>query len=326
MGSSYWRLLPRGSDFLRRIVLGRLLAAMAQREGAAIVHVNLLWPKPFWFLSWPKMLGLPTVGHARSYYGRKPLPPRTIQKVCDALICVSRLVYEDAAQICQHPRRYPIYDPIDVDRYEKGNAQRARQTLALDPNCRVVSSVGLLSPHKGHDVAITAFTQVSRSVEDVVLYVAGGGNPAERQRLQQLAADCGISGKVIFSGEQLRNIEDVYAMSEFVYSLTTCGEAFGRVPLEAGAAGKPVIVTSLGAAPELVIDGQTGYLVDPKDVEKVVGLSIKLLRDRSLSEQMGMCARQHVQANFSPRRHAAAVEDVYRDVLAARTPTRAIHD
>lgn len=315
MGSDYWRLLPRGSDFVRRIILGKLLSSLAKREGADIVHVNLLWPKPFWFLWWPKTLRFPTIGHARSYPGG--LPSKRVQKACTSIIHVSKFVQAGARKKFVHPCSYQIYDPIETDRYKSDkDARKARQTLGLDPCLRVISSVGLLSPHKGHDVAIMAFAKIAKAIEDVALYIAGGGNDAEQRRLEGMASECGVSEKVIFSGDQLRNVEDVYAASEFVYSLTKCGEAFGRVPLEVGAAGKPVIVTILGAAPELVVDGKTGYLVNPSDVEKIVELSIKLLKQPDLCEKVGMCARSYVESHFVPRQHAAAVEEVYRGSLS----------
>lgn len=313
--SSFWKFLPRGSDCLRRIIMGRLLSSLARREHVDIVHVNLLWPKPFWFLWWPQMVGIATVGHARSYMPDRPFPPRMVQKACTSVIHVSRCVATAANRRFVHPRSYQIYNPIETDRYSDIDQTKARRMLGIDRKLRVISSVGLLSPHKGHDIAIRAFAKVSRIVPDAVLYVAGGGNSSELRRLQEIAAQCCVSEKVMFSGEQLKNVEDVYSVSEVVLSLTKCGEAFGRVPLEAGAAGRPVIVTCLGAAPELIVDGKTGYLINPNDTPSISELIIRLLQNPKLCANMGSFARDHVEAKFNPRKHAAAVERVYREIL-----------
>lgn len=318
MGSGYWKCLPRGSDFLRRIILGRLLALIAKKECVDIVHVNLLWPKPFWFLWWAKSSGFPTIGHARSYVREKPLPPRKVQKACDAIIHVSKLVQEEAAKIFDHPRSYQIYNPIDMDAYQSAyNKQQAKQILGLNPDLRIISSVGLLSPHKGHDIAIMAFSEIAKITDDVNLYIAGGGSNLEKQRLEKIAHQYGVSDRVIFSGKQLDNIQDVYASSEFVYSLTKCGEAFGRVPLEAGSAGKPVLVNSLGAAPELVVNEKSGYLVNPTDLERIIRISIKLLKNRDLCQNIGTFAKHHIKLNFAPEQIAAAVEKVYIETVNA---------
>ena len=106
-----------------------------------------------------------------------------------------------------------------------------------------------------------------------------------------------------------------YAASEAVLALSRDGEAFGRVPPEAAAAGSPVVGTHLGATPEVVLHEQTGLLVPPDDPPAAAAALGRLLRDRPFAAQLVAAARERLRTTFHPAAHAREVQAIYDDLL-----------
>ncbi|WP_270165991.1 glycosyltransferase family 4 protein [Paenibacillus sp. SYP-B4298] len=157
---------------------------------------------------------------------------------------------------------------------------------------RVLITVARLVERKGHDMVIRALRQLADDMPEL-LYVICGDGP-DRQRLEQLAEEYGVSGHVLFTGtvsdEQLY---EWYAQAElFVMpsrEIRDKGdvEGFGIVFLEANYHRLPVIGGRSGGIPDAVLDRQTGYLVDPLDEQELAEKIRQLMQDRQLARQMG---------------------------------------
>ncbi|HID22457.1 MAG TPA: glycosyltransferase, partial [Planctomycetaceae bacterium] len=129
----------------------------------------------------------------------------------------------------------------------------------------------------------------------VVRFVIVGDGP-ERRRLEEWARTLGIAGQVTFAG--LRSDIDRVLLTFDVVALSSDHEAFPLTLLEAGASGKPVVATAVGAVDEIVAHGRTGYLVRPgSELEMAAALS-RLLKDNLLSRAMGQEARRRVEDEF----------------------------
>lgn len=322
MGSDRWDNPVRGTDLLKRMILGYQLMKMGRHYEAKIAHINLLWPNSYLDLLFAKFAGMARIGHLRSLGPWFRLPVRVI-RLCDAIICVSDTVKKNLNSWASHPSVFRIYNPIDVSRYEcQLNKDEAKKALGLPVQARIVSSVALLSPHKGHDIAIRAFASFAAEFPDVMLLIAGGppsdASKAELLRLRKIANELNVDKRVIFTERQVPNVELVYKASEFVYALTVYGEAFGRVAVETGAAGRVIIATSLGATPEVVIHEKTGLLVPANEVEPVVEWSKRILKDSNNFQSLGIAAHEYVSSQFSPEIHAEKVQTVYDMILRHR--------
>ena len=160
-----------------------------------------------------------------------------------------------------------------------------------------VSRLAASEGYKGVDMVIQALPKLLKVVPDAYYIVIGDGD--DRQRLEKLAKDLGVDRQVYFAGikeaEELRN----YYQSCDVFVMPSKGEGFGVVFLEAMAFGKPVIGGNHGGTPDVIVDGETGFLVEYGDVDSLVERLISLLRDADLRQKMGQAARQRVMENYT---------------------------
>jgi phosphatidylinositol alpha-1,6-mannosyltransferase len=161
--------------------------------------------------------------------------------------------------------------------------------------------------HKGVDTAIRALPRILRSYPEAYYTIVGTGS--DQERLQLLARELGVGDHVSFRGfvpdEELAG---VYAACD-VFVLPSKQEGLGIVYLEAMAHAKPVVAARAGGVPEVVIDGQTGLLVEYGDIEALAGAILMLLDDAALRTRLGHAGREHVTSHFSYEQFARRVEE-----------------
>ena len=144
------------------------------------------------------------------------------------------------------------------------------------------------------------------------MVLVGGGEPLA---LEHLARGLHLEGTVVFAGYRGSDLPATLAALDCVVLLGAGSEESCRAVLEGMAVGRPVVAARVGAAPEIVVDGETGWLVDTTP-EGVAACLEAALRDRERSRRMGAAGRRRVEALFTSPRRAALVEGVYAGVLA----------
>ncbi|WP_228923194.1 glycosyltransferase family 4 protein [Streptomyces sp. DH7] len=164
----------------------------------------------------------------------------------------------------------------------------------------VILCAARLVPRKGQDTLIRALPAVRRAVPDAVLLLTGDGPHA--RTLRRLAADTGVAEAVVLAGGQPHAAMpehyaacDVFAMPCRTRRRGLEVEGLGIVFLEAAASGLPVLVGDSGGAPDTVRDGETGYVVDGRDVAAVADRLVAMLRDRAAARAMGEKGRAWVR-------------------------------
>lgn len=315
MGSDRWQKPIRGSDMLKRIIFGFKIARFAKKEHIDILHINLIKPETLWCARIAKWFGIRVVGHSRSD-AMSWIPSPTLQKQCDAIICVSNFVKSKVVEKYPEANAFTVYNPIDFNLYQVHKTKaEILETFGIDVSKKLLASVGLLSPQKGHDIAIRTFGALADRLGGYVLLIAGGGSDEELARLKRLANEHGIMSRVLFTEKQIPNISEVYHAAELIFSVTTTGEAFGRVPFEAMACGTPVIAPTKGAAVELITDNETGYLADPFDLSAIAEKALFILENPIHAAQAVSNAQKHFGELLSPRQSAQNVEEIYYKVL-----------
>ncbi len=187
MGSDAWEKPIRGTDFLKRIILGFKLASLAKKEHIDIVHINLLEPKSYWWVFWLKIFGIKSVAHVRSQ-AINWMPKETTQKKIDLIITVSKYVKERVQKNYLHNNINAVYDPVDALK-DKNIISRKElyKKLNIEENEKLISSVGLLAPHKNHEMAIIVFAKLTKNFDDLKLLIAGGGSAERVSFLKNLA-------------------------------------------------------------------------------------------------------------------------------------------
>jgi rhamnosyl/mannosyltransferase len=194
-------------------------------------------------------------------------------------------------------------------------ARRRQAALASGPRARpVIFTVGRHVYYKGFDVLIRALRTV-----DADLWIGGRGPLTDS--LRQAAHDADVADRVHFAGfipdEELVAYYD--ACDVFCMPSTARAEQFGLVQLEAMNCGKPVVATRLGTGVEFVtLDGVTGLLVEPGNVETLATALNRLLGDADLRARLGAAARQRVANAFSVRQMIDKTAALYRRLAPGR--------
>lgn len=188
----------------------------------------------------------------------------------------------------------------------------------------IIGFAGRLVPQKDIKTLLRAFAFFREWHQLKARLVLVGMGPLEAE-LKQFGADIGLEDDVVWAGFR----EDVPAvMHAFdVFVLTSKHEGFGLVLVEAMAAGKPVVATRAGAIPEVVADGETGYLTDIGDSAAICAAFEKLL-DPALRQRLGEAGRRRTIERFSLDRMFAETDDLYARCFRhyAKNPSSAAND
>lgn len=213
-----------------------------------------------------------------------------------------------------------VYPPVG-DRYSGGEAQSVRDRFSIPPGAPVFASVGYVTHGRGQDVLVRAMPRILESVPDARYVLAGDPFPrpqdlAFRDHLNALIADLGLEGSVIMTGHYER-VADVYATADAIVNPARFNEPFGRVPFEAAIAGKPAVVTRVGAIPELLEDGRSALIVDPDDPDGLADAVVRALLDDELAATLVVGAREIIAARLTPAHSLAGFQRAVADSLGA---------
>ena len=190
---------------------------------------------------------------------------------------------------------------IDLDAWQRALYAARREEGPIRVLC-----VAHLYPRKGVDTLLRAFAQVQA---EAVLRIVGIG--PERERLQNLAQNLGITDRVQFLGHLPFAALTAEYRNAAVFALPTEQEGFGIVFLEAMASALPIVTTRVAAVPEVVVDGVTALLVNPQDDAALARILARLIDDASLRHEIGTAGRAHVSQFAAPavaRQFLAAVD------------------
>lgn len=193
-----------------------------------------------------------------------------------------------------------IYNGIDVNEWYVNidNVRRFRKDHDL-LNKKVLLFSGRLSSSKGGAKVLEALKLIAKEIPDSVLLIAGDVDGYARE-MKRLAKKLDIEKYMIFTGWiEREEIKIAYAVSDVVLMLSTYLDAFGRVNIEAMASKKPVVGTCYGGTPEIVIDGVTGYIVNPLYPKEIAKKTLELLKNSKKAQAFGEAGYERVKNNFS---------------------------
>ncbi len=159
---------------------------------------------------------------------------------------------------------------------------------------------------------VEIFERVQRTVPSTLLMVGDG---PERGNAEYLAHRYGIEKKVHFLGKR-DNIEELIGCADLLL-LPSDNESFGLVALEAMACEVPVVVSNVGGLPEVVDEGEVGFLVEPYHVDEMARRAVEIVGNPTCRREMGKKARQRAKARFCASRIIPQYERYYEKVIAA---------
>jgi len=224
-----------------------------------------------------------------------------------------------------------IPSAVDTDRFKPVAKSTARRTLEIDPTAEVIVYIGRLVPRKDVRNIIQALSLLNARRRNAgiasmpTLFVVGGdtehADPVATPEigvLHALAAELGVLDQVKFVG--CRQPDELYLWysAADVAVTTPWYEPFGLTPLEAMACGVPVIGSHVGGISFTIADGETGYLVPPRDPEALCDRLDAVLRDPERRVLMGQAGRARVLRSFTWQQVAMCTAQLYDDLLCER--------
>ncbi len=191
-----------------------------------------------------------------------------------------------------------------------------RPSLAGKPSYRV-AIIGRLTPLKGHTFFLQAMAKVIRTLPNIRIWIIGdapAGKQSYKAELQLLSRRLGVHGHVEFLGNR-SDVPELLSQVDVLVLATVTQEAFGRVILEAQAAGVPVVATRVGGVVDVIDDGVTGLLVAPKDIDEMAKAVTRILSDKKLAGHLVDASRTKLEAEFTLEQMASKTVAVYEELL-----------
>lgn len=272
-----------------------------------------------------KLAGVPIIIHTIHGWGfhdyQNPLVKRLFiflerftAKITNRLVAVSEANVEKGltAGIAKASKYVVIPGGIRVDEFSRVTVdiREKKRELGLDSNCPVVGMIACLKPQKAPDDFVRAAARVVKSVPEAKFLLIGDG--LLRPKVERLIDQLNLSGSVRLTGWR-RDIPQVLKVLD-VLVLTSLYEGLPLVFPQAMAAGLPVVATRVDGASEAIGEGQTGFLVPPKDLDTLAQRIITLLNDRDLARRMGEEGRRSVDPRFNIEVMVQKVGQLYREL------------
>lgn len=285
-----------------------------------VVHTHLGYADLLGGLA-ARSLGIPTVA---TLHGDVDLDNRRARLRRDAMRLARRVSAERLIAVSEAARAayvaggsYPPGRVVVVRNGIAGTAlpgagQEVRRELGLEPEHLVVAMISSLRREKAHDLAFAAVRELVVSMPEVRLLVVGDG----RLRAEVARAAKPLGDRVVLAGFR----DDTMAVLDATDVLLhpSRHDALPTTIIEAMAAGTPVLATRVGGIPELIDDGVSGILLAPPPVpSEIAAVLAGLLRDPARRRQLAAAGRARFEREFTARRWAICIEELYRDVLSS---------
>ncbi|RME81439.1 MAG: glycosyltransferase family 1 protein [Caldilineae bacterium] len=320
-----WRQLSLANRLWRRTRPAMLhTAGIISAQDVHLVHMNDALPlaEPGVLAAWVRRR--PSVVTVRSF---APLDSfhRLISRLPAAGVFTSAAIRDDLhRQGASFRREEVIFNAIDLQEYEAmPDRQGVRAEFGLPPDARIACVVGRLMRRKGIDVFIQALARVIPDHPDLYALVVGEEEITDiglQAELQDLARRLGVAEHVRFCGLR-RDVPRLLLASDLLSFVPTLAEPFGRVVVEAMAAGLPVVGARSGAIPDIMVEGVTGLLVPPADAEAQARAMGRILADAEMAAKMGAAGRARARAMFSIEHQVERLVVLY-DAILARSAER----
>ncbi len=242
---------------------------------------------------------------------------RTLARYVDKIITISEF---NRKELIEKERIEPekivvIPNSINLDEFNRRiNVAKKKEEFRINNREKVVGFIGRLNHQKGLVYLLEAAMVVTQSVSNVRFLIIGDG--PKRAEFEERTKELGIAGKVLFAGFR-DDVNELYPIFDITV-LPSLYEGLPIVPIESMGSGKPVVATQVAGTPEVVIDGETGVLVPPKDAESLAEAILQLLQDDALRRKMGKKGRELVKEKYSNERMVKAHKMLYQNLIESK--------
>jgi glycosyltransferase involved in cell wall biosynthesis len=198
-------------------------------------------------------------------------------------------------------RVHTIYNGVDPSlEVQESDLDEFRQTIRREPRTCLISCVANLHPIKGIDVLVRAAALVAQKDSEARFIFAGGASGpgvGYADSVQRLSESLGTENVCQFIG-QTKKVPALLNLSD-IFVLPSRSEGLSNALLEAMRAELPCVGTAVGGTPEVIVDGETGFVVPPEDPEGLANRILKLLGDAQMRKEMGRAGRRRLIEKFT---------------------------
>lgn len=294
------------------------LSRMMRRERFDIVQ-TYLWGANTWARIAARMAGVPHVVASERNVDiweerYKRVIGRWLARSTDRIIANSEAVKSYlVAQGVSPAKIVTIYNGVNFDRFRAPCDPAVRRAeLGLPPDAVLAGVVARVEPAKDHATLLKAFALVSHRFPRLHLAIVGGGG--ELGRLRESAGELGIGERVHFTGARTDAAEWLQSLDFSV--LSSVKEGLSNTVLESMAAGRAMIATDVGGNGEVIVDGETGFLVPPRDPGRLADAIARLAESEQMTTAFGRAGHKRVHSMFSVGRMVTRTEGLYREIAS----------
>ncbi|WP_141433313.1 N-acetyl-alpha-D-glucosaminyl L-malate synthase BshA [Bacillus sp. 03113] len=302
------------------IALASKMAEVIKRENLDIMHVHYAIPHAVCAILGKQMSGKDTKivttlhGTDITVLGYDPSLIDAIRfgiEKSDAVTAVSNSLISQTYELIETRKKiHTVYNFIDERVYHKVDANHLKEEYGILDHEKVVIHVSNFRQVKRVSDVVKSFAKIVHKMPAKLLLVGDG---PEMTLMIKLVEKLNITNQVLFLGKQ-ENLEELYSISDLKLLLSE-KESFGLVALEAMACGVPCIGTKVGGIPEVIVDGETGYICELGDIDGISKKGLHLLQNSSLHRQFSINSVKRVQEYFHGDRIVSQYEKVYEDIL-----------
>lgn len=230
-----------------------------------------------------------------------------VKWLADVVMCTGRLVAKEHPGAVGFGKRLVLfYPPVNLERFTPSPGRRkcARQVLGLPQKTFVIGNVGNVNLQKGHRTFIRAAAELKKKIPEASFVILGALNENHREYAEGLWREATTLGLtkgtdliVLDPGSEVSKLEPAFDI--FWMTSEPRSEGIPTVAEEAMTLGIPVVATQVGSISEITLEGETGYVVEPYDIDGLVERTMRLYSDGILKQSMSSAARDFATQNFS---------------------------
>ncbi|MBL4954158.1 N-acetyl-alpha-D-glucosaminyl L-malate synthase BshA [Neobacillus sp. OS1-32] len=302
------------------IALASKMAEVINREKLDVLHVHYAMPHAVCAILAKQMAGrdvkIVTTLHGTdiSVLGHDPSLTDAIKfgiEKSDAVTAVSNALVNQTYELINPDKQIEtVYNFIDDRVYRKTDAQHLKSEFGIKENEKVIIHVSNFRAVKRVQDVVKTFAKIS-SIMPAKLLLVGDG--PEMTVICKLVRQLALEDQVIFLGKQ-ENLEELYSISDLMLLLSQ-KESFGLVLLEAMACGVPCIGTNIGGIPEVIQDGETGFICELGNISDIANKAISLLEDSQLHQQFSHQSIKLAETKFKSEAIVQQYEELYFRLL-----------
>ncbi len=320
IGAWHYQLPVGRKSPVTALLMVKRLSEIIRKENIDIVHARSRVPAIIGFIA-AKITTKIFITTAHGYYNTH-LASRAMSWGRFVIVAsreMARHMIEDFGTPYDRIRLIPRGVNLDEFKFAGRDSMTAKDRAPKKRDF-VIGMISRITPLKGHTDFLRAVSMVARTTPAIKVLIVGEAPPSKaryREELEMLTRRLGISNIVKFMGAR-EDIPDILSELDVLVLPTKTPEAFGRVIIEAQAAGVPVVASRIGGIVDIIRDGENGLLSFPEDPRSIANAVSRLIKDEKAASSIAVKAREDVEKKYSLASMCEKTLEVYREALSLK--------